>query len=72
MYELAIGAIIAALIFDFVNGFNDARDRRVRHRVLASGRPPGPPGSPVRYFLALFHSATCFSILAISSAGASP
>ncbi|MEX0854624.1 MAG: inorganic phosphate transporter [Nitrosopumilaceae archaeon] len=24
MYELAIGAIIAALIFDFVNGFNDA------------------------------------------------
>ncbi|MEX2192215.1 MAG: inorganic phosphate transporter [Nitrosarchaeum sp.] len=24
MYELAIGAIVAALIFDFVNGFNDA------------------------------------------------
>ena len=24
MYELAVGAIVAALIFDFVNGFNDA------------------------------------------------
>ncbi|MEK6870364.1 MAG: inorganic phosphate transporter, partial [Thermoproteota archaeon] len=24
MYELAIGAIIAALIFDFINGFHDA------------------------------------------------
>ena len=24
MLELAIGAIITALIFDFVNGFNDA------------------------------------------------
>lgn len=24
MYELAIGAIVAALVFDFVNGFNDA------------------------------------------------